>query len=342
MRSWCQWIAFLSFVLAFGCDSGQGNHESGQKSENVRQSKQDQKIEGKPALQIPPDMVLVPAGSFTMGCAGCPPVKLAFFRPSPQEGPPTEIELDAFAIESHEVTVGEFEACVENGACDSIDILGRSGRPHACSADHRTTRVNRDLLPVDCVKAEQAEQFCAWQGRRLPTEAEWEKAARGTDERRYPWGNEEPTCELAHFEGCPTPPLADLPPTSVGHFPTDATHIGTHPKGASPYGVEDMAGNVWEVTADDLHFFYFDEVGDGPQDPKIGRLGDSTAAARGGGFTHGPEMLYTFTRIPSYAPREGVGFRCALSIPEDVEVIEPKPEERRKTSVLPQHPEKQK
>jgi len=274
-----------------------------------------------------------------MGCAGCPPIELTLIFHEIQEGPPTAIELDAFAIESHEVTVGEYHACVEAGACTEIDILGKSWIP-ACTSDPRAHRVNMKEMPIDCMSIQQAESFCAWLGRRLPTEAEWEKAARGTDGRKYPWGSAEPTCELAHFEGCEPPPAA------IGHGLSNATHIGTHPKGASPYGVEDMAGNVYELVQD-VHFYrYFDKLTEtGKKNPVMtdpgGKPSESTRTAKGGGYRSSPEAMRTTLRVPSFAPAVAVGFRCALSIPEDVEVIEPTPEERRKTSVLPVHPEMQ-
>ncbi len=165
-----------------------------------------------PAPSTPPpvDRVAVPAGPFVMGADG---------EPEPDEAPRHTRTLPAFRIDRTEVTRAHYQRCVRAGVCQD--------------AWKRPTWTHPDG-PVTGVSWHQARTYCRWAAGRLPTEAEWEKAARGADGRRFPWGNEAPTRERAVFGlrmnvGEPAP-------------------VGTHPTGASPYGALDMAGNVWEWT----------------------------------------------------------------------------------------------
>jgi serine/threonine-protein kinase len=160
--------------------------------------------------------VLVPASEFTMG--------------SPLENPAAEqdekpahaVFLDAYWIDQTEVTNGMYNKCVQAGRC------------RALQEEHRTfgSLVLHDYLPATGLVWQEATAYCQWAGRRLPTEAEWEKAARGTVGRIYPWGNEQPDSERLNQR--------------VG-FPVD---VGRYPDGASPYGALDMAGNVMEWVSD--------------------------------------------------------------------------------------------
>ena len=143
------------------------------------------------------------------------------------ERPAHQVTLAAFLLDETEVTNEAYEECVKAGIC----------RPH----DEKSARANkvgddRDFRkprqPISAISQDDAEKYCAFRGKRLPTEAEWERASRGDDGRLYPWGNEFPTRERAVFgEGT-------------------TAEVGSRPLGKGPYGHLDLAGNVWEWVAD--------------------------------------------------------------------------------------------
>jgi formylglycine-generating enzyme required for sulfatase activity len=164
-------------------------------------------------------MLLVPAGPFTMG---------ADTGGELDEHPAHRVDIPAFWLDITEVTNDAWDRCVAANACPPPDAssAGRNG----FGAD---TRFRGPRQPVSAVSWDAAHAYCAWLGKRLPTEAEWEKAARGTDARRYPWGNDEPTPDRAVFSN-----------TGV------TSDVGTHPRGAGLYGHLDLAGNVWEWVED--------------------------------------------------------------------------------------------
>jgi eukaryotic-like serine/threonine-protein kinase len=159
-------------------------------------------------------LLYVPEGEFLMGSADSDP------DATPQEKPQHTVSLDAFWIDQTEVTGAMYARCVAGGKC----------KPRWCLSGPEF-----DQHPAVCVDWFNAKAYCEWAGRRLPTEAEWEKAARGTDDRLYPWGNEPATCELAVMN--------DGSGNGCGGG-SASTRVGSKPKGASPYGALDMAGNV--------------------------------------------------------------------------------------------------
>ena len=184
-------------------------------------------------------MVDIPAGNFWMGCNDCPGTDPAAQDTLCQsdEHPYHEVYLDAYEIDRTEVTAAQYLACKTAGGCTA-----------AGSGSYATYEVpGKEDHPVNYVTWSQAEDYCQWVGKELCTEAQWEKGARGGCEknggpsnckaqsRKYPWGNETPTCDLAVKGGCG---MVTQPVCSVS------------PAGDSPYGLCDMAGNVWEWTAD--------------------------------------------------------------------------------------------
>jgi len=165
----------------------------------------------------PNEMVLIPAGEFTMGSD----------NRLPDEGPEHKVTLDAFYIDIYEVTNLQYKKF--------NDATRRRSPTHF---RNRTFPEGKADHPVTYVSWEDADAYCKWAGKRLPTDQEWEKAARGTDGRIFPWGNE------FDVKNANTP----LRWQQIGAF-GDTTPVGSFEGGVSPYGVYDMSGNVWEWTA---------------------------------------------------------------------------------------------
>ncbi len=188
----------------------------------------------KLARKVP--VVRVSAGMFRMGTESGPA----------EERPPHDVTLSSFSIDLTEVTVAAYRLCVDEGRCSPSITWDR------CNGG----RVDRDDHPINCVDWLQAKAFCAWAGKRLPTEEEWEYAARGRDARRWPWGNAPPGPELLNAcdkecararqrsQSLEAPLLFEA---SDGWATT--APVGSYPEGESAFGVLDLAGNVWEWTA---------------------------------------------------------------------------------------------
>lgn len=234
-------------------------------------------------------MQLVPAGPFVMGNnAGMP-----------DEKPTHVVNLPAFYMDKFEVTNVLYRACVEAGGCQAPVNTSDGNHPGAYGTYGNP---EFDKYPVIWVDWNRAQIYCHWRGARLPTEAEWEKAARGTDERKYPWGNAIASTTFANYGN-------HLPTYHSGVFGKTIT-VGSYPSGQSPYGIEDMAGNVWEWVADWYDMY---PGGDVSANDAFGQ--QTYKVLRGGSWQDDPELLRTTFRggnTPDTAV-DFIGFRCALT-----------------------------
>ncbi|WP_437765915.1 bifunctional serine/threonine-protein kinase/formylglycine-generating enzyme family protein [Sorangium sp. So ce764] len=247
----------------------------------------------------PPDMVRLPAGRFTMGSA----------KGGKSERPPHEVTLTrAFDVDRTEVTVAAYQRCVEAGRCTPSGLHG----PRATDADVEQRGAlctaadpAKSQHPISCVDQAQAAAYCAFAGKRLPTEAEWEYAARGADGREYPWGNEPPGCAHA---------VVSRPPgQGCGGRGRGTQEVGSAKAGASPSGALDMAGNVWEWVADGWDpGVYARGAQTDPQVPATGSRG----VLRGGSWDFSASTAKATFRL-AYDREAGdvsTGFRCARSV----------------------------
>lgn len=221
-------------------------------------------------------LVYVPAGEFTMGSEDG----------NPDERPVQKVTLAAFWIDRTEISNKMYSLCVADNVCkkptdnSSGTRLNYYGNP------------DYDNFPVIQVGWIMASSYCEWAGRRLPTEAEWEKAARGTDARTYPWGDTAPNENLLNYNN------------AVG----DTTAVGSYPNNASPYGALDLAGNVTEWVAD-----WYDIYPGGNASASPGDFGNKFRVLRGGAWNDtasGVRSTYRNGLIVSNA-NSRLGFRCA-------------------------------
>jgi len=235
-------------------------------------------------------MITIPAGPFTMGSDEGPA----------DERPAHRVEVAAFSIDRFPVTNAQFAAFLN--ASGPVNSTGE----RLFDVDDPDARIRQqggkwvadkgyENHPVVEVSWGGARDYCAWAKRRLPTEAEWEKAARGTDGRKYAWGNESPDRSRAQF--------------NAGYNRTAS--VDSFPKGASPYGVLDLPGNAWEwVSSAYLPYPY--KASDGREDLKPGPV----RGTRGGGHDSPAEELTTTHRGRNLSRNPGsghhnIGFRCA-------------------------------
>lgn len=241
--------------------------------------------------------LFVPDGTFQMGGLDA--------NTDPDELPPHQVTISAFWIDKFEVTNGMYMLCVQAGACDL---------PQSFESEKHEKYFNTEEYadyPVVNVTWGNADDYCGWAGKRLPTESEWEYAARGTDFRLFPWGDERPDTSRANFD----------------RKVNDVTRVGSFPAGASAFGALDMAGNVWEWVAD----YYSPEaysvaLGVNPTGPLAPVGAGQRRVIRGGsyqdveddirlanrGYSSGPDLeadMDSAEYIGEYSTK--IGFRCA-------------------------------
>ncbi|MFN2189886.1 MAG: formylglycine-generating enzyme family protein [Candidatus Promineifilaceae bacterium] len=219
-------------------------------------------------------MVFVPAGSFPMGSEDG----------SADEQPVHDVTLEAFWIDQTEVSNAQYERCVSEGSCEPSDYATDDW-------------FNGDAYPVVGVDWYDADAYCAWAKAQLPTEAQREYAARGSEGNRYPWGDAAPTCDLAQFDGCDG----------------DTIPVGSLPDGASWVGAFDMSGNVWEWVSDWYDPEYYETS---PAENPEGPVNGDFKVLRGGSLHNDAatqlgadrNYLYPDSRI------NGLGFRCSIAL----------------------------
>ena len=242
-------------------------------------------------------MVRVPAGEFKLGTSADQASDLAKkFNLNPNffagESPQQTLALPEFYIDQTPVTNAEYKKFIDANPNQEVPYLALDlVRGFNWDQTARTFPQGREQYPAVLVTWQDAAAYCKWTGKRLPTEAEWEKAARGLDTRMWPWGNEWDASRVWSGSG----KRADAAP--VGQFPT----------GASPYGAQDMVGNIWQWTSS-LDKPYPYNASDGREDPNATGL----RVTRGGAFPFGAEVTRTATRNRFEASDRAasIGFRC--------------------------------
>jgi formylglycine-generating enzyme required for sulfatase activity len=237
-------------------------------------------------------MLLVPKGKFTMGRSGG----------ALDESPAHVVNLDDFYIDKYEVTNALYNTCVNTGICQPPTSIASSSRPSYFG------NAQFNSYPVLYVSWNMVEKFCEWRGARLPTEAEWEKAARGTDGRIYPWGNVF-NGNVLNFCDTNCPRAWANKQYNDGY--ADTAPVGSYPQGQSPYGVLDMSGNVYEWVADWYSENYYAVS---PSTNPTGLNFGQDRVMRGGAWSDAAGTSST-SRV-HFSPSSSfdfAGFRCARS-----------------------------
>ena len=226
-------------------------------------------------------MVEIPAGKFAMGLDGVQALE--------DERPMHRVWVGSFSMDLHEVTTAQYAA-----------FLAATNRlaPWQWNTVDLSQHSDRPVIGVDW---SDADAYCRWKGKRLPTEAEWEKSARGTDGRLYPWGNWAPNKDLANFA------LGARFSYSQVLMP-----VQSYEQGKSPFGLYQMAGNVWEWVQDWYSANYYEVSPEhNPQGPEQGQF----KVLRGGSWSDLPKYLLTYGRfkLSPETRNSYTGFRCAKS-----------------------------
>ena len=259
--------------------------------------------------QPPEGMVLIPTGTFQMGSP----------TGDVDEVPVHTVELDAFYIDQHEVTNAEYQAFVAATGHPPPRGIGYTAVYELLKNDYEPWNdpgFNHPDQPVTTVTWFDATAYCEWVGKRLPTEAEWEKAVRGGLEgARYPWGDTEPGNTSANFADSQTEFEWRSPSVNDGFLFT--APVGTFPPNG--YGLFDMAGNVWEWCADWYSPTYYSDV-QGAESPPRNPTGPDTGerrVLRGGTWYRAVHTIRNAERVSDFpnSSLNVVGFRCAMDAP---------------------------
>jgi formylglycine-generating enzyme required for sulfatase activity len=221
-------------------------------------------------------MVPVPGGRFMMGCNASIDAEC-----DDDELPQHAVDVSAFEIDRTEVTYGQLRLCVAASGCAAPSNLDQFPATQ----------------PVAWISWTGSKRYCEWANKRLPTEAEWEKAARGTDGRKYPWGNDAPDCTRANLANC-------------GGKPVD---VGTLAGDVSPYGARDMAGNLSEWVGDWYGASYY---ASSPAADPTGPATGMSRVTRAGNYLSSAKLLRTSSRdeLPEVSGLVYMGFRCARGL----------------------------
>jgi formylglycine-generating enzyme len=272
-------IGYLVFMMVLASNAPAADMPS------IKNGTATDKIKGKDGAP----MVFIPAGPFLMGSNDG----------LPNERPQHTVTLKEYYIDQYEVTAGRYQKFVES-----------AHRNLPPTWDDDAAQALSDL-PAIGMSWTDAAAYCKWAGRRLPTEAEWEKAARGPDGRRYPWGHMQPFVDIANYNrGMWVSEAVTLVPVNSGTEGMSVRH-GLKEGGKSPYGLFHMAGNAAEWVADwyDREFYQ--------KSPDVNPTGPSSGdkrVIRGGSWADLPNALRVTSRVsaePDYEDRT-IGFRCAM------------------------------
>jgi eukaryotic-like serine/threonine-protein kinase len=290
------WVAVLGCTLLTACSGTQGPQAGSKASQPA-----------DVAGSCPSGMVMIPAGTYEMGSDSG----------KADEKPPHQVTVAAFCIDRTEVTVAAYAACVGEAKCSpaptTADWPGIEEDAKAFDSQFcNGAREDHQRHPINCVDWHQADAYCRAVGKRLPTEEEWEYTARGQDGRKYPWGNAAPNPELLNTCDAECVAMGERfgrpgwKPMFSGSDGWETTSpVGSYPKGASPFGVLDMAGNVWEMTSSRYSLDYRGQ-----------RTGEKRVY-RGGAWGFGDASLVRTTYrgggVPTYRGAD-LGLRCAQTL----------------------------
>jgi formylglycine-generating enzyme required for sulfatase activity/serine/threonine protein kinase len=264
-----------------------------------------------PALDCPQGMVRVPGGRFFMGSDD----------DLPKEKPAHNVTIPSFCMDRFEVSTDAYRACSDRGDCKRA---GTTNRWEGITAKEQKTfdpvcnfaASARGKHPINCVDWSMADRFCRAEGKRLPTEAEWEFAARGSDGRKFPWGDTRPTSK--HLNACGKECVRWLDQRGAQNdgslYPEDdswatTAPIGSFPSGSTRWGAEDMVGNVWEWVAD-WSGPYTAEDQTSPEGPKAGTARVIRGGAWNGAYPDWVRPSFRYESAPD-TRSHGIGFRCA-------------------------------